>query len=326
MIQQLLSTKQQTAQITLNPQDNQRLAHFCGPYDENIQQIAQDLGVTISRRSYELHIRGDAEAVKNALEVLPKLYQSINPDEPLTEAKLHRDIKRTEHPETEVDPTVIRTPKASIKSSNKNQATYLQNIATHDINFSVGPAGTGKTYLAVACAVSALEKDEVQRILLVRPAIEAGEKLGFLPGDLEQKVLPYLRPLYDALYEMLGTERVNRYIEKDIIEIAPLAYMRGRTLNDAFVILDEGQNTTIDQMKMFLTRIGFGSKAVVTGDITQVDLPSHMESGLEHATVILDKVPGISTSRFTADDTVRHPLVKSIIKAYERDHKAHGDR
>lgn len=275
-------------------------------------------GVQINQRSNQFHITGSSHSVNAAECTLNKLYQETLDEKTLTSNKVHLLLQENKAMEaTSAKTTTIRTKKLTIKTRGNSQQRYIENIRHHAVNFAIGPAGTGKTYLAVACAIEALEKDLVQRIILVRPAVEAGEKLGFLPGALEQKIDPYLRPLYDALFEMLGAEEVAKLISRNVIEIAPLAYMRGRTLNDSFIILDEGQNATSQQMKMFLTRIGFGSTAVITGDVTQIDLAKHILSGLSHSTAVLKEVDGISFNYFTAKDAVRHPLVQSIIKAYE---------
>jgi len=317
-------------QILLEPEDSKRLSSLCGPFDDNIKQIERRLGVEISYRSNQFSVMGDPQQANGASELLKLLYietQPVKGSIPLLEPnQVHlaiQEAKCLERAEAgdygkEVH---IKTKRGVIKPRNSNQSKYVANVVTHDITFGVGPAGTGKTYLAVACAVDALERQEVRRILLTRPAVEAGEKLGFLPGDLSQKVDPYLRPLYDALFEMLGFEKVEKLIERNVIEVAPLAYMRGRTLNDAFIILDESQNTTAEQMKMFLTRIGFNSKAVITGDITQVDLPRNVRSGLRHAIEVLGEVNDISFNFFSAQDVVRHPVVARIVQAYE-DHDA----
>lgn len=322
-----LSPSTITDDFALVPPDNQRLANLCGQCDAHLRQLEHHFRVEISNRGHQFRVSGLAEAVHNVREILQRLYLAAD-NEILNPAQVH--LLSQESPfdelaglssvearavETEM---VIRTRRSVVKGRTPNQRRYLRNISQHDLNFGIGVAGSGKTWLAVACAVSALESERVQRIILVRPAVEAGERLGFLPGDLAQKVDPYLRPLYDALYEMLGFERVGKLLERNIIEVAPLAYMRGRTLNEAFIILDEAQNTTIEQMKMFLTRIGFGSTVVVTGDITQVDLPRDRLSGLRHVIDVLKQVEGISFTFFTARDVVRHPLVARIIDAYER--------
>jgi len=308
--------------FTLAPEDNLRLANLCGPFDEHLRQIELRLGVEIDHRGNLFQVIGDAMNARAAEKVMRALYEATE-KEALTGAQINLhlaesgiDALAAESAEGTQE-VVIKVKRGVIKGRGPNQARYLHAITTHDISFGVGPAGTGKTYLAVASAVEALEANRVQRLLLVRPAVEAGEKLGFLPGDLSQKVDPYLRPLYDALYEMVGFERVAKLIERNVIEIAPLAYMRGRTLNDSYVILDEAQNTTVEQMKMFLTRIGFGSVAVITGDVSQVDLPRHIRSGLRHAVEVLRGVDGISFTFFTSRDVVRHPLVAKIVRAYE---------
>lgn len=317
-------------QIVLEPQDSKRLASLCGPFDDNIKQIERRLGVEINYRNNEFSVYGEPQQANGASELLKLLYIETQPVKgsipDLESDQVHlaiQEVKCLERAEAgEYGKEVhIKTKRGVIKPRNPNQSRYVSNVVTHDITFGVGPAGTGKTYLAVACAVDALERQEIRRILLTRPAVEAGEKLGFLPGDLSQKVDPYLRPLYDALFEMLGFERVEKLIERNVIEVAPLAYMRGRTLNDAFIILDESQNTTVEQMKMFLTRIGFNSKAVITGDITQIDLPRGARSGLRNAIDVLSEVSDISFNFFTANDVVRHPVVARIVQAYE-DHDA----
>ena len=321
-------------EIVLEPEDNKRLSSLCGPFDDNIKQIERRLGVEISYRNNAFKVMGESQQASGASELLKLLYietqpvKGIVPD--LDSEQVHLAIQEAKclekaeagHYGKEVH---IRTKRGVIKPRNPNQSQYVANIINHDIAFGIGPAGTGKTYLAVAAAVDALERQEIRRILLTRPAVEAGEKLGFLPGDLSQKVDPYLRPLYDALFEMLGFEKVEKLMERNVIEVAPLAYMRGRTLNDAFIILDESQNTTTEQMKMFLTRIGFNSKAVITGDITQVDLPRGVRSGLRHGIDVLQDVQGISFNFFNANDVVRHPVVARIVRAYE-EHDAEQDR
>lgn len=312
-----------TRHITLTPEDNHRLAKLCGQFDEHLHYIERHLGVEISNRGMEFHIIGIPYSVDTACKVLRALYQETENQQNITPHMVMLTIKSvdshtsSQHEQHETADYMIKVNKSIIKPRTPNQQHYLKSIARHDINFGIGPSGTGKTFLAVACAVASLEKEEVNRIVLVRPAVEAGESLGYLPGDLAQKIDPYLRPLYDALYEMLGIERVNHLLTKGIIEIAPLAYMRGRTLNDSFVILDEGQNATKEQMKMFLTRIGFGSKAVITGDITQTDLPKRIESGLRHAISLLQNIAGINFTFFKSNDIVRHPIVQHIIEAYE---------
>ena len=304
------------AEINLEPADNERLANLCGSLDENLRQIERRLGVEISNRGNYFKIAGSQETVDIASRLLGELYASTD-SETLSGEKVHLALQ-DEAAAPADDHIVIKTKRGVIKGRSSNQRLYLRNIMRHDLNFGIGPAGTGKTYLAVVCAVAALEQDRARRIVLVRPAVEAGEKLGFLPGDLVQKVDPYLRPLYDALFEMLGFDRVTKYIDRNVIEVAPLAFMRGRTLNESFVILDEAQNTTIEQMKMFLTRIGFGSTAVVTGDITQIDLPDNRQSGLRHVIDILKGETQISFTFFKSRDVVRHPLVAKILNAYER--------
>jgi len=308
--------------IRLQPEDSAALANFCGQFDEHLKLIEERTGVRVSSRGFTLELEGELAQLRPVKELLEKLYQDAINGLPLSPAEVHLGIQQTgiqtRNAQAEESEVSIRTRKVLIRPRGENQQGYVRSIRYHDINFGIGPAGTGKTYLAVACAVEALEREEVSRILLVRPAVEAGEKLGFLPGDLSQKVDPYLRPLYDALYDMLGFEKVSKLIEKNVIEIAPLAYMRGRTLNNAYVILDESQNTTREQMKMFLTRIGFGSTAVITGDTTQVDLPKGIRSGLLHALEVLEGVKGIGFTHFTARDVVRHPIVQHIVLAYER--------
>ena len=307
--------------FALDPQDNARLANLCGPFDEHLRQVELRLGVEINHRGSIFQVIGEDGPARTTEKILRALYASTE-DEAMTGPKINLQLAESgiDALATDTESTqevVIKVKRGVIKGRGPNQARYLHAITAHDINFGVGPAGTGKTYLAVASAVEALEASRVQRLVLVRPAVEAGEKLGFLPGDLSQKVDPYLRPLYDALYEMLGFERVAKLIERNVIEIAPLAYMRGRTLNDSYVILDEAQNTTAEQMKMFLTRIGFGTVAVITGDVTQVDLPRTTQSGLRQSIEVLRGVDGISFTFFTSRDVVRHPLVAKIVRAYE---------
>lgn len=310
-----------SSQITLDTDSARSLANLCGRHDENLRQIEQRLDVTIRNRGNQFQLEGEGSNVTAATLLLQELCAESNRGAELTPERVHLSLQPSEIQEPDESRVVIQTRKAVVAPRGKNQKGYVQLIRENDINFGVGPAGTGKTYLAVACAVEALESERVQRILLVRPAVEAGEKLGFLPGDLSQKVDPYLRPLYDALYEMIGFERVEKLVERNVIEIAPLAYMRGRTLNHSFVILDESQNTTREQMKMFLTRIGFGSTAVITGDVTQIDLPKNIRSGLKHAIEVLDEVKGISFTHFSSKDVVRHPLVQRIVEAYEAQEK-----
>ncbi|HRP72522.1 MAG TPA: PhoH family protein [Luteimonas sp.] len=308
--------------FTLDPPDAERLANLAGPFDGHLRQIELRLGVEISSRGNVFRVSGrDGKVLAQVEKLLRRLY-----DEAATETfdshaiNLRLSEAGVGDDERDFAPqdVAVRVKRGTIRGRGANQAKYLHAITSHDINFGIGPAGTGKTFLAVAMAVEALNESRVQRLVLVRPAVEAGEKLGFLPGDLTQKVDPYLRPLYDALYEMLGVDKVVKLLERNVIEIAPLAYMRGRTLNDAFVILDEAQNTTIEQMKMFLTRLGFGSTAVVTGDLTQIDLPKHVKSGLRDAVEVLRDVEGVSFTFFEAKDVVRHPLVARIVSAYDR--------
>ena len=307
--------------FTLEPFEARRFANLCGQFDEHLRLIEQRLELEIRNRGNQFELIGPTDAAKSAEQLLRRLYRETKNTE-LSPDMVHLYLQESGMEEL-ANPNAhqgvaLRTKKGMIRPRGANQQRYVKAILDNDINFGVGPAGTGKTYLAVACAVDALEREQVRRILLVRPAVEAGEKLGFLPGDLAQKIDPYLRPLYDALYEMLGFEHVARLIEKQVIEIAPLAYMRGRTLNNSFIILDESQNTTQEQMKMFLTRIGFGSTAVITGDITQVDLPRGTKSGLAHVIEVLKDVNGISFTHFKPKDVVRHPLVQRIVEAYER--------
>ena len=310
--------------LSLEPEDGVRLSNLCGPLDGHLKQLELRLGVEIRNRGHQFQINGAAVDAQRAVTVLRDLY-AVAEDGPLTKEAVHlaiaqelAEVIETPAGRGDDDDVVIRTRRGVVKGRSPHQRAYLQQLAKHDLTFGIGPAGTGKTYLAVASAVQALERDRVRRIVLVRPAVEAGEKLGFLPGDMADKINPYLRPLYDALYEMLGFERVAKLTERSVIEVAPLAFMRGRTLNDAFIILDEAQNTTIEQMKMFLTRIGFGSAAVVTGDMTQVDLPRHERSGLRHALDVVENVPGVAVTRFAHADVVRHPLVQAIVQAYDR--------
>jgi len=309
--------------FTLEPADNEILGNLCGRLDENLRQIEGRLGIEINNRGNQFRLIGQQDAVDAGQQLLQTLYKTAA-EEVLTPAKVHLSLQESNidallagEQESEIPASIIKTRRGVVRPRGLHQQKYVHNVLTHDINFGVGPAGTGKTYLAVACAVDALDRDQVRRILLVRPAVEAGERLGFLPGDLSQKIDPYLRPLYDALYEMLGFERVSKLIERNVIEVAPLAYMRGRTLNESFVILDEAQNTTVEQMKMFLTRIGFGSTAVVTGDVTQIDLPRGQQSGLRQAIEVLNEVKGISFIFFNPKDVVRHPLVQRIVQAYD---------
>jgi phosphate starvation-inducible PhoH-like protein len=318
-------------EIFLLPADNGRLSNFCGHFDIHLRQIETRLKVEISNRGNQFKVTGKDNSVKAACALMKNLFASTE-NEFLTSELIHLAMQESsindllDQPDAETtdqQPVSIKTKRGMIRGRGLNQQDYLKKITTHDINFGVGPAGTGKTYLAVACAIEALQNEKVSKIILVRPAVEAGEKLGFLPGDMAQKVDPYLRPLYDALYEMLGFERVEKMIDRGVIEVAPLAFMRGRTLNDAFIILDEAQNTTVEQIKMFLTRVGFGSTAVVTGDVTQIDLPSEKMSGLRHVLEVLKDIEGISFTFFSARDVVRHPLVQRIVMAYEAYEKKH---
>ena len=303
-------------EFDLVPADNSRLANLCGPLDENLRLLEARLEVRIQRRGDTFRVSGARAAL--AEELLRELYE-LTLTEDVTPQRVHLALRGHEAgaAASVAEEQGVRVPRGGIRARGIHQRDYLQHIRSRDLTFGVGPAGTGKTYLAVACAVEALQADTVRRLVLVRPAVEAGERLGFLPGDLTQKVDPYLRPMYDALYEMMGFDRVARFIERNVIEVAPLAFMRGRSLNDAFIILDEAQNTTVEQMKMFLTRIGFGSKAVVTGDVTQTDLPQGRQSGLSHVIEVLRSVEGVAFTFFDAQDVVRHPLVQRIVRAYE---------
>ena len=324
--------------FTLEPQENARLQSLCGAFDENIKLIEKEFNLNISRNNFTFTVKSNDENPKShheqlidrAAKLIQTLYVETAPIKgkvkeldledvhiALQESRMLSQEGSESRSENHVYSTTIKTKRGLIKPRGENQVQYLHNILTHDISFGIGPAGTGKTFLAVAAAVEALERQEIRRILLTRPAVEAGEKLGFLPGDLGQKIEPYLRPLYDALFEMLGFERVQKLMERNVIEIAPLAYMRGRTLNDSFIILDESQNTTVEQMKMFLTRIGFNSKAVITGDVTQIDLPRSTKSGLRHAMEVLSKVSELSFNYFESKDIVRHPVVAKVVQAYE---------
>ena len=320
-----MSAVQISRDVVLEPADNNRLANLCGQFDEHLRQIERRLNVEIASRGNRFRITGLPGATEVGGDVLSRLFEMTD-EERLDPERVHMllqesfmdDIK-TDVPDAvnDIEEITIQTRRKLIRPRGANQAAYVKCIRDHDLAFGIGPAGTGKTYLAVACAVDALESEQIRRIVLVRPAVEAGERLGFLPGDLTQKVDPYLRPMYDALYDMIGAERVTRLIERNVIEIAPLAFMRGRSLNESFVILDEAQNTSVEQMKMFLTRIGFGSRAVVTGDITQIDLPNGQLSGLKNATDVLANVEGIAFTEFSRKDVVRHHLVQRIVKAYE---------
>lgn len=314
----------------LEPADNSRLANLCGQFDEHLKQIERRLDVEIASRGNRFRVTGQSGATEIGGNVLLSLFEMTD-SESLDPERVHMLLQESVMNEAEpkaeaavagdggIDDVSIQTRHKLIRPRGANQTAYMKNIRDHDLAFGIGPAGTGKTYLAVACAIDALENESVRRIVLVRPAVEAGERLGFLPGDMSQKVDPYLRPMYDALYDMMGAEQVTRLIERNIIEIAPLAFMRGRSLNESFVILDEAQNTSVEQMKMFLTRIGFGSRAVVTGDVTQIDLPNRQESGLKNAMRILEDVGDIAFTFFTPKDVVRHPLVQYIVEAYEAD-------
>lgn len=321
----------ETLELTLEPVDNQRLANLCGQFNAHLQQIERRLNVEIANRGNQFTITGFVQATKATEAILQMLFSDAANEE-ITPEQIHLSMQQAniegivqELPQgEELAEVFIKTKRGVLKGRGANQREYLKKIMLHDINFGVGPAGTGKTYLAVACAVEALQSEQVRRIVLVRPAVEAGEKLGFLPGDMAQKVAPYLRPLFDALYEMLGFERAEKLIERKVIEVAPLAFMRGRTLNDSFIILDEAQNTTNEQIKMFLTRVGFGSTAVITGDITQIDLPNDKMSGLKHVLQVLKGIEGISFTFFNAKDVVRHPLVQRIVVAYENYERKQG--
>lgn len=308
--------------LTLAPEDNHRLFNLCGQLNEHLKLIEKRLGVLIKQRGHTFSVMGERQSVEQACDTLNNLYHETEKVHTLESKEVHlylQTVGKKAPSDHQEDTMEIRTRRGTaVVARGENQVRYIQSIMQHDINFGVGPAGTGKTFLAVACAVHAFETERVSRIVLVRPIVEAGEKLGFLPGDIAQKVHPYLQPLYDALYEMMGFEKVSQLIEKNIIELLPLAYMRGRSLNDSFIILDEGQNTTTEQMKMFLTRIGFNSKAVVTGDVTQIDLNNRRDSGLIHATEVLKDLPGISFTHFKVGDVVRHPLVQVIVEAYEK--------
>ena len=316
--------------VVLEPADNNRLANLCGQFDEHLRQIERRLDVEIASRGNRFRVTGQPGAAEVGGDVLSKLFEMTD-EERLDPERVHLLLQESfmdDAPDDaanagdESEDVSIQTRRKLIRPRGANQMLYIRNIREHDLAFGIGPAGTGKTYLAVAAAVDALESEQVRRIVLVRPAVEAGERLGFLPGDLSQKVDPYLRPMYDALYDMIGAERVTRLIERNVIEIAPLAFMRGRSLNESFVILDEAQNTSVEQMKMFLTRIGFGSRAVVTGDVTQIDLPNGQMSGLKNAAEVLKNVKGVSFMYFTPKDVVRHQLVQRIVRAYEENERS----
>lgn len=316
----------QSIHFQLSPENNEALQNLCGWQSEHLSQLELRLGVEINHRGFEFQITGLADRLVKAEQVILDLYQRAL-TETLDPPAIHLALQTLGFDEplpVEQQQKILKLRRKVLKTRNPNQSQYIDSVQQHDISFGIGPAGTGKTFLAVACAVQALENEEVRRIILTRPAVEAGEKLGFLPGDLSQKVDPYLRPLFDALFELLGFENVERLIEKHVIEIAPLAFMRGRTLNESYVLLDEAQNTTTEQMKMFLTRIGFGSKAVITGDITQCDLPKHQKSGLRHAIEVLEGVPDIGFTFFQSKDVVRHSLVQKIVQAYDDFDKRHG--
>ncbi|MBV8659438.1 MAG: PhoH family protein [Burkholderiales bacterium] len=320
-----MSARHATRELNFEPVDNARLSNLCGALDENLRQIETGLEVDIARRAEHFSISGKTAQTKLAAELIERFYAIAQRPIDIEEIQLGL-LEAGRAPEgvpvVEEGVPVLMTKRSDLRGRTPRQNHYLRAIQEHDITFGIGPAGTGKTYLAVASAVDALERDLVKRLVLVRPAVEAGERLGFLPGDLVQKVDPYLRPLYDALYDLMGFDKVTKLFERGIIEVAPLAFMRGRTLNHAFIILDEAQNTTPEQMKMFLTRIGFGSKAVVTGDVTQIDLPRHQKSGLVDAETVLKDVRGIALHYFRSDDVVRHPLVQKIVDAYEKREKA----
>jgi phosphate starvation-inducible PhoH-like protein len=326
-----LNAPVESRELSLAGADNQRLANFAGPMEQNLRHVEERLGVEVRRRGYDVQVLGPAQAVANATAVLQRMFE-LSAQETLSPDRVHLCVQEFGFPRPVTEPaaagseTVVHTQRGGIRGRGPNQRQYMEQIRASDLTFGIGPAGTGKTYLAVASAVEALHSGSVRRIVLVRPAVEAGERLGFLPGDMAQKVDPYLRPMYDALYEMMGFDRVARNIERQVIEVAPLAFMRGRSLNDSFIILDEAQNTSVEQMKMFLTRLGFGSKAVVTGDITQVDLPRQQRSGLRHAVEVLRGVDGVAFTFFNALDVVRHPLVQRIVQAYERNTDAEEAR
>jgi len=318
-----VSAQLESRELSLEAADNTRLGNFAGPMEQNLRHVEERLGVEVRRRGHRLQVLGPPGVVDSALAVLARMFE-LSATEAMSPERVHLCVQELGFPAPgesarPAGEVVVHTQRGGIRGRGANQSQYLGNIRASDLTFGIGPAGTGKTYLAVASAVEALQSGDVRRIVLVRPAVEAGERLGFLPGDLAQKVDPYLRPMYDALYEMLGFDRVARNVERQVIEVAPLAFMRGRSLNDSFIILDEAQNTTVEQMKMFLTRLGFGSKAVVTGDITQIDLPRHQRSGLRHAIEVLRGVEGVAFTFFNARDVVRHPLVQRIVQAYERE-------
>ena len=314
--------KKSTLEFEINPIDNSILANLLGTFDSNIRSIENELNIQIKNRGNLFLLEGQKRKLPLGERILLELH-AIASKESIDKEKVHLVIKKImnhqEKPSSSTDqPTFIKTPRREIQTRNMNQYEYIQSIRNHDVTFGIGPAGTGKTYLAVAAAIESLQRQDVKRIILVRPAVEAGENLGFLPGDLSQKVDPYLRPMYDALYEMMGFEQVSNLIERRTIELAPLAFMRGRSLNESFIILDEAQNTTVEQMKMFLTRMGFGSKSVVNGDITQIDLPTEKKSGLEHALSVVSDIDKIASVHFSHKDVVRHRIVQEIVEAYEK--------
>ncbi len=318
-------TKSSLKNISLEPSSADRIALFVGELNGNLKLIEKTFSVKIFHKGDKINVTGNEKDIKHASDAILDLYNLTKKNIEISKEAVHLTIQshlnlslaKAGNEKANISEIQIKTPKKIIRPRGKNQQDYIKNINKYELNFGIGPAGTGKTYLAVAAAVDAFLNDKVQRIILIRPAVEAGEKLGFLPGDLSQKVDPYLRPLYDALYEMLGIERVTKLIEKEAIEVAPLAYLRGRTLNNSFIIMDESQNTTVDQMKMVLTRMGFGSHAVINGDLTQVDLPKHINSGLEHVIQVLEKTSGIGMTHFSSQDVVRHPLVRKIVDAYQ---------
>ena len=319
-----MSKNSSLTNLELNPNDADVLIRFVGELNKNIKLVEKNFNVKIFQNGNKISISGDEENIKKASNALIDLYASTSNGMELSREKIqtvmnnNEDLQAVSESSENIKEYVIKTPKKTVKPRGKNQNNYLSNMNNYEVNFGVGPAGTGKTYLAVAKAVEMLVNESVKKIILIRPAVEAGEKLGFLPGDLSQKVDPYLRPLYDALYEMLGFEQVVRLLEKEILEVAPLAYLRGRTLNNAFIIMDESQNTSVDQMKMFLTRMGFGSFAIINGDMTQIDLPKNVESGLGHALKVLDGLGDIGFTVFNSKDVVRHPLVRKIVDAYDK--------
>ena len=309
--------KSDVVELSLRPEDNRRLANLCGAMDENLHQIEAAFDVAISRRGSSFRVNGEKLQAEKGAQAIEHFYKRAQNGLNLDDIQLGL-VELTRGRSDDDEGPVLRTRRADLKPRTERQRSYIEQIQNHDITFGIGPAGTGKTYLAVACAVDALEREQVKRLVLTRPAVEAGERLGFLPGDMNQKIDPYLRPLYDALYDLMGFDKVARLIERQTIEVAPLAFMRGRTLNHAFIILDEAQNTTPEQMQMFLTRIGFGAKAVVTGDVTQIDLQRHQKSGLVDAEEVLKEVRGIAFTHYLAEDVVRHPLVQHIVTAYAK--------